>query len=90
MSAISMMMRDTGSVSRTSSNDSNPSHTDTSTPSSDLPEHVTNNNTTNGDITNTTNERLRSNTSYRNRWMINRANIDWPMSDEDWAMLDRC
>ena len=35
-----MMMRDTESVSSISSDDSDPSHTNTPTPTSDLPEHA--------------------------------------------------
>jgi hypothetical protein len=41
MSAINMMMRDTGSVSDTSSSEAEQSRTCTSTPSSDLPEQAT-------------------------------------------------
>jgi hypothetical protein len=82
MSAINMMMRDTGSVSDTSSNDTDPSHTETSTPSSDLPEHISSDNNTI--------ETQTANANYRNRWMINRANYEGPMSDEDWATLGRC
>ena len=57
MSAINMMMGDTRRMSSTSSDDSNPSHTDTSTPSSDLPEHVVGNSTTQDDNIDTTRER---------------------------------